>query len=221
MNILYYHPLCAKSRFARVMLGETNIPFHGKIEEFWNLRDNLIKLNPAQELPILVYEQNSIIGILPIIEFLSDLQDKSYFYGASLIEKAETRRLVDWCIGKFYHEVLAHIVSQKLLIFYDNSKYTDSNLLRHAKNNAKFHLKYFNYLIKTRGFLSGDKITVADFGVASLISILDYLNDINWIEYRELKIWYSILKSRPSFKPLLDDVIAGFIPSSQYKELDF
>ena len=33
--------------------------------------------------------------------------------------------------------------------------------------------------------------------------------------------WFALLKSRPSFRPLLADRIAGFIPSGTYADLDF
>jgi glutathione S-transferase len=36
-----------------------------------------------------------------------------------------------------------------------------------------------------------------------------------------MKEWYALLKSRPSFRPILEDRIAGFAPPEYYSDPDF
>jgi glutathione S-transferase len=53
------------------------------------------------------------------------------------------------------------------------------------------------------------------------LSVIDYLGDISWDKYDEARVWYSRIKSRPSFRPILADHIAGLPPPSHYANLDF
>ena len=63
--------------------------------------------------------------------------------------------------------------------------------------------------------------SIADIAAASQLSIIDYLGDIPWDGYKNAKIWYSKIKSRPSFKDILNDTIKGILPAKHYANLDF
>ncbi|MDU6671556.1 MAG: glutathione S-transferase family protein, partial [Bradyrhizobium sp.] len=52
-------------------------------------------------------------------------------------------------------------------------------------------------------------------------SAIDYLGDVPWIEDDAAKAWYARVKSRPSFRPLLSDWLAGVPASRTYVDLDF
>ena len=82
-------------------------------------------------------------------------------------------------------------------------------------------MKYFDWILARRSFLACDSFTVADIVLASAISSLDYLNEINWKNYEKLKNWYSVIKSRPSFREVLEESIYNISPSAHYKDLDF
>ena len=45
--------------------------------------------------------------------------------------------------------------------------------------------------------------------------------EVPWEEFQAAKNWYALIKSRPSFRPLLKDRVAGFTPSGTYADLDF
>jgi glutathione S-transferase len=50
---------------------------------------------------------------------------------------------------------------------------------------------------------------------------VDFLGDVPWDEDETARTWYSRMKSRPSFRPLLADRIAGVTPPAHYPDLDF
>ena len=72
-----------------------------------------------------------------------------------------------------------------------------------------------------RKWIACDLLTISDFTVASHLSSLDYINDINWEDFPNVKDWYSKIKSRPTFRPILADLLAGFSPPEHYNDLDF
>jgi glutathione S-transferase len=69
--------------------------------------------------------------------------------------------------------------------------------------------------------LGGRNLSFADLAGASHLSILDYLGELNWQGFPDAALWYAKIKSRPTFAPLLDDQVAGILPSPHYGDLDF
>jgi glutathione S-transferase len=53
------------------------------------------------------------------------------------------------------------------------------------------------------------------------LSAVDYLGDVPWNEDEAAKTWYARVKSRPSFRPILAELLAGIPPSETYANLDF
>jgi glutathione S-transferase len=51
--------------------------------------------------------------------------------------------------------------------------------------------------------------------------VIDYLGDVPWDNHENAKSWYARIKSRPSFKNILQDRIPGVTPSATYADLDF
>jgi glutathione S-transferase len=64
-------------------------------------------------------------------------------------------------------------------------------------------------------------MTLADFAAAAQLSVLDYSSDVDWDRHAVVKDWYAKIKSRPSFRGLLADQVAGFPPPPHYADLDF
>ena len=69
--------------------------------------------------------------------------------------------------------------------------------------------------------LAGDRLTFADLAAAAHLSAADYLGDVPWNEDEAAKSWYARVKSRPSFRPILAETVAGIRPSLSYADLDF
>ena len=84
---------------------------------------------------------------------------------------------------------------------------------------------FYNFLyillLKKTKWLAANKITLADFAAASQLSVIDYFGDVNWGVSDAVREWYALLKSRPSFQPLLNDHISGYSPVPNYSNLDF
>ena len=52
-------------------------------------------------------------------------------------------------------------------------------------------------------------------------TVADYLNGVDWTGHGEAKQWYSAIKSRPTFRPLLGEKMEGLAPPAHYDKLDF
>jgi glutathione S-transferase len=230
MLTLFHHPMSAASRFVRLVFGEYGEEIALIEEKPWARRKEFLNLNPAASLPVLLAEGDvPVVGGTVIAEYLDEtrgvLKRERRLFAESSIERAEIRRLVDWYLGKTESEVARHLVRERvfkpLMSAAEGGGSPDSAVIRTARANLKQHLKYTNWLASTRNWLAGGKITYADMAAAGMISVLDYLGEVNWSENPAAKDWYTRCKSRPSFRPILTDRVRGLSPVSHYADLDF
>lgn len=136
--------------------------------------------------------------------------------------RAEIRRLMEWFLVKTENEVTKHLVRERALKpLMGGEGAPDAGAIRAARANVRQHLKYVNWLAATRDWLAGPRISYADLAAAAAFSILDYMGEIEWSEFEAARDWYSRIKSRPSFRPLLAERVRGLAPASHYADIDF
>jgi glutathione S-transferase len=97
----------------------------------------------------------------------------------------------------------------------------DTDAIRAARINVRYHIAYIGWLVRTRDWLAGDQMSLADLAAAAHLSTVDYLGDVPWTEDEVSKNWYARVKSRPSFRPLLAETWPGLAPAPTYADLDF
>ena len=140
-------------------------------------------------------------------------------------ERIEVRRLMAWFNDKFFEEASNPLVTERIYKRFmsedDGGGAPAAEVIRAAKANVRYHLAYIGWLAQTRNFLAGDRLTYADLAAAAHLSAIDYLGDVPWIEDDAAKAWYARVKSRPSFRPLLSEWLAGVPASRTYVDLDF
>ena len=221
---LYHHPLDPFSRRVRLALAEKNVACDLMIEKPWDPGPDLLAANPAGEVPVLVIEdgkaRDALSDASAICEFL-DETEKPSLLGKGAIARAEVRRLAGWFDRKFHWEVTAFLLGEKALKRLTGSGEPDSVLIRTGCANIHGHLDYIAWLTERRNWLAGDELTIADLAAAAQLSVIDYLGDVPWDAHPMAKEWYARIKSRPSFRGLLGDHVAGFPPPRHYADLDF
>ncbi len=222
MRMLYHHTLLADARKVRLALGEKRLEFMEQSIEPWHRDDDLLVLNPAGRLPVLVDEDGTTVcGANTICEYLDEVYAEPPLLGRTPAARAEARRLADWFDEKFYDEVTRHLAGEKLMRRVSENAAPDSRALRAGRENIHTHLQYIAWLTERRSWLAGDHVTVADISAAANISLVDYSGDVPWADHPLAKEWYVRFKSRPCIRPLLRDVIANIPAARVYDDLDF
>lgn len=221
MLTLLHHPLSASSRMARIALAEKNQDFVLEEQRYWDRSEDLLETNPAGEIPILITDKGkAICGAMPICEYLEDTVESKNLMGRQPLARAETRRLVEWFNTKFYNEVTKNLVWEKFFKKLESNGYPNSKALSAGRTNIHYHLDYIGFLTQKQRFLNGEELTAADIAAAAQLSVLDYYGDVPWDYNTKAKQWYLSIKARQSFKPLLEDKVAGVAPVRHYSELD-
>lgn len=223
MKALYHYNLCPFSRQARIIVKELDIELTLVKEDFWLRRPDFLKLNHSGDVPVLTELAGTVIcGIYPIVEYLNSKDPDSGLMDEDPNKAAEIRRIMFWFNDKFYKEVTKWILDEKLIRLMRRAGPPRMDFIRASKANLVHHMGYITKLLESRGNLAIEgKITFADIACACHLSVLDYFGELNWDPYPAVKDWYSIIKSRPSFAPILKDNIAGFKPPAHYADLDF
>ena len=223
MILLYHFFLSPGARRVRLLLAEKKLPFKCKVEKYWQRNESFLALNPAGTVPVMLDADGTrICGSQVICEYLAEMYDDTpSFLGVDAVERAEVRRLVAWFDEKFQHEISDILLAEKVMKSMLRKGQPSATALRASHRNIHTHLAYITWLVERRSWLAGEAITLADFAAAAQISCVDYLGDIPWIDYPKVKDWYVRIKSRPSFRPLLRDQIAGLFAPSHYADLDF
>jgi glutathione S-transferase len=230
MLTLFHHPLCPHSRYVRLILAEYGVEVQLVEERFWERREEFLLLNPAGEIPVLVAEgQPAVPGAAVIAEYIEETRPPSQAEERLLppipAQRVEVRRLANWFNDKFYAEVSSMLVTERVFKRHMTKEQgggpPDTEAMRAARHNIRYHLAYIGWLVRTRDWLAGDRLSLADLAAAAHLSAADYLGDVPWTEDEAAKSWYARVKSRPSFRTLLTDTLPGIPPAKSYADLDF
>ncbi|MBK6719348.1 MAG: glutathione S-transferase family protein [Sphingomonadales bacterium] len=223
MWLLYQFPLCPFSRKVRLLLGEKGVGYELVREYPWERRDEFLDLNPAGQTPVLV-ERDKNIAVMSsnaICEYFEETVDKAPMISGTATNRAEIRRLTSWFDEQFYANVVAPLMHERMLNRILHRSTPDGATLREAMKSANQLMDYVDWLLDHRNWLAGATLSLADLAAAAHISVADYLGGIDWRSHEPTKAWYSGLKSRPSFRPLLNERMDGVAPPDYYDKVDF
>ena len=220
---LYQFPLCPFSRKVRLMLAEKGVAHELKRVSPWVEDDDFADLNPAGETPVLVDEKKGIVLIDSgaICEYFDETLEKAPMIPGTAINRAEVRRLVAWFDGRLHREVTAPLMEERMRKRLVSRAPPDTGELRRAMTAGNAHLDYIDYLLDHRRWLAGPTLTLADLAAAAQLSVADYLGGVDWRGHKQTADWYAVMKSRPSFRPLLAERMEVIMPPAHYDKVDF
>jgi len=230
MITLYHHPFCPHSRFIRLALGEFGVESTLIEERPWERRREFLLLNAEGVTPVMAEDSApSVPGADVIAEYLDETRGLALgdrrLMPEDPIGRVEVRRLMRWFNVKFFAESSQLLVTEKIYKRFMSPKHggggPDMDAVRAGRANLRYHLRYIGHLIGARRWLAGDRLSYADLAAAAHLSCVDYLGDAPWGESETAKSWYARIKSRPSFRPLLGERLAGMAASPSYADLDF
>jgi glutathione S-transferase len=205
----------------RLLLGEKGVAYDPVRESPWLKRDEFVDLNPAGQTPMMIDDRGALlIDSAAICEFFEETVSKSAMINGTAIDRAEIRRLVIWFDTQFYRDITAPLLFERMEKRIVHRQAPDAKVLRDAMRAAVGHLDYIDYLLDRRTWLAGPTMSLADLAAAAQISVADYLGGIDWKSHELAKRWYSGMKSRPSFRPLLAERMEGITPPAEYEKLD-
>jgi glutathione S-transferase len=219
---VYQFPLCPFSRKVRLTLGEKGVEHELVRESPWLRRDEFLDMNPAGQTPVIADGKGIVlIDSAAICEYFEETVDRAPMIAGGAIARAEVRRLVAFFDEQLYADVVKPIMEERMRKRLVSRDAPDTKVLREAMKTANAHLDYLDYLLDHRRWLAGPVLSLADLTAAAHLSVADYLGGIEWRGHKQTADWYSVMKSRPSFRPLLADRMEVIAPTPHYDKVDF
>lgn len=217
---LHFFELCSLSRQVKLLLEEQNIPYNLISYTDWSKDFLGEKFSYLSQLPKISISDEIISGWYSVLFHLEEKTSVSSLLGKVSKEKNIIKQIISYMNDKFYNIVIYPLIKEKVISYINNIS-PDSREIRKARHQSSNFLKFIDKDLQQYHCLSHNDFSAADLIAASHISVLDYLNEIEWSQYNSLKTWYSIIKSRPSMKKILDGKIQGFVPPPHYQNPDF
>ena len=218
---LLHVPLCPFCRKIRIVLREKGLAADLTEVQPWDHPDELLRLNPASEAPVLVDSEQVVCDSQAITDHLEEAHPGTSLLGEGQAQRNETRRLVAWFDSKFSREVTDLLWRERMIKRWAKRGFPRSEVMREGSQNIRFHLTYIDYLYQQRKWLAGEAMTLADIAAAAHLSVLDYMGDVPWDAAPGARDWYAKMKSRPSMRPILMDRLVGLKPPAHYDDPDF
>jgi glutathione S-transferase len=219
---LYQFPLCPFSRKVRLLLAEKGVAYELVRENPWEHREEFQKLSPALQTPVLANPEKGIVlsDSRAICEYIEETVDRSPMINGSAANRAEIRRLVAMFDENFFGGVTNQLLHEKMKKRLITRQPPDSRVLRETMRMAEEYLFYIDFLIDNRPWLAGATMSLADLAAAAQLSVADYLGGIDWSQHEQARGWYSVFKSRPSFRPLLTERMDVIHPPTHYADVN-
>lgn len=222
MFTLHHASLCPHARKVRIVLGEKGLDFTSVPRDPGRREDEFAVVDPDGGGPVLVDPSGAALADpSAIVEYLEELHPAPCLLPGGPAERAEARRLAGWFDNRFGHEVSRRLVGEKVMKRLGAGGPPDSRVIHQGRESLHAHLEYASWLLDQRKWLAGETLSVADISAGAHMSSLDYLDDVPWQRYPVVKDWYMRIKSRPSFRGILADRLAGEPPPRHYADLDF
>lgn len=225
MRVLHHWPLDPFSRCVRLALVEKGLEFRLAESSPWSDASEAKVLNPLGGAPVLVDENDAgrlvIAEPRAILEYLNDVYDARDLLPGGVVGRAEARWVMGWLERGFDAEVNASLLRERLMQRVLRAGTPNSGQLRKGSHALRGYMRHIEAIAGVRPYLAGDDFSLADICVAAHLSCHDYFGDVLWRDFPLAQEWYVRMKSRPSFRPLLKDVLPGAAPVAHYAELDF
>ena len=223
MKRLWHWPIDPLARTVRLLLGEKGWAFEAIVIRPWVADLELAGLAPGASQPALLDTDAEVrvaaLGTLAICEYIEEAKSAPRLLPFTPVERAEARRIWQWSEENFAginNTLLAERVNQ----WVRRDRVPDSLALRQGAHALKNRMTFLDALAGERPYMAGRNLTLADLSIAAHLSSYDYFGDVPWEACPDLKSWYTRMKSRPSFRPLLEDRLEAVRPVRHYANLD-
>lgn len=219
---IFQFPLCPFSRKVRLLMAEKGIAYELQTARPWEGEDRLFAMNPAGRTPVVKETERDVVlsDSRAICEYFEETVERNPLISGTAQQRAEIRRLIAMFDENFYNDVSGPLLLERMKKRLVLRQAPDAKALRESMKLAHDYLDYIDYLIDNRPWLAGATMTLADLAAAAQISVADYLGGLDWSSHEQARAWYLVMKSRPSFRPLLTERMEVIQPPSHYAEVD-
>jgi glutathione S-transferase len=218
---LYMHPVSTACRPILLFAAESNIPLENEVVDILSgahHQEPYKTINPNRLVPMLEDGDFRLSESSAILKYLAD-KAGSPAYPKDLKERARVNEVMDWLNVNFYRDFGYGLVYPQLFPHHKRrSEEAHAAAIEWGKGNSQNWLQILNdhWIGPKRSYLVGDKITIADYFGAAIVSIGELVGS-DLAAYPNVKRWLDTMKKLPSW-PQVNEVFNGYCQSLREKE---
>jgi glutathione S-transferase len=210
---LYMHPVSMTSRPARQLTAEKG---HAVAELLDDLMtgahhpEPFASFNPNRLVPVLEDGDLKLTESSAILKYLADKFDLPS-YPKDLRARAKVNEMMDWFNTNFYRDFGYGLAYPQLFPHHRRpDDAVQQATIAWGKERAQTWLKVLNdhWLGDGRPYLCGDKITIADYFGACLLTLGEIIR-CDFAAYPNVARWLANMKRLPSW-PKINEALYGF-----------
>jgi glutathione S-transferase len=196
---LYYSPLSVYSAKPRIAMYEKAIAHETRLVNWtpatgWIKPDELPRLNPKAQIPVIVDVETAIYDSTIILEYLEERFPKPPLFPAGFAERARCRILED--LGDTLLAPNLGVLVREVFLKPDPST-RDLAAVTQVKAELTRQYQRLDRELSKRGYLCGE-FSVADISCFSPINIMSLMEGAPPPECENVTAWLAAMRSRPS-----------------------
>jgi glutathione S-transferase len=210
---LYMHPVSMTSRPVRLFIAENGLEVDEQLIDLMtgeHYQEPFATLNPNRLVPVLEDGDLRLTESSAILKYLADKID-SPLYPKDLRARAKVNEMMDWFNTNFYRDFGYGLAYPQL---FPHHKRADAAMqqatVEWGRERAAIWLQVLNdhWLGDGRPYLTGDKITIADYFGVCLLTLGEVLG-CDFAACPNVARWVGRMKQLPSW-PKVNEALYGF-----------
>jgi glutathione S-transferase len=203
---LYYSPLSVYSAKPRIAMFEKAIAHETKLVNWtpatgWIKPEELPRLNPKAQIPVLVDGETVVPDSTIILEYLDERVPKTPLFPTGIAERARCRILED--LGDTLLAPNLGVLVREVLLKPDPAT-RDGAAVGETKAELARQYQRLDRELGNRAYLCDD-FSVADISCFSPINIASLMEGAPSAEFGNLATWLSRMQTRPSVARYLEE----------------
>ena len=217
---LYMHPVSNTSRPVLMFIRDNNLPVEEEVVDLMtgaHHQEPYASLNPNRMVPTLVDGDFVLTESSAILKYLADKFDLPA-YPKDLKKRAKVNELMDWFNTNFYRDYAYGVVYPQVFPHHKRPSEEGQKVAAEwGRDKSQFWLSVLDkhWLGDGRKWLTGDRITIADYLAGSIVALGDMIR-WDFSSYPNVQRWLANVKSLPNWKPV-SEALDGFSASLEGK----
>lgn len=182
------------------MLEELGLPYETVALDMMGAKEHksasYLKLNPNGKVPTLV-DGDAVIWESMAINFYLAEKQQSPLVGTNALERGLIQQWSFWALAELQRPAVDWLI-QEVFVTADKK---DLSVIQRSKDSIPNYLYVLNSSLENKKYLVGDRFTLADLNVASVISIFISLK-VDFSSWPNIEKWFAACSDRPSFQRL-------------------
>ncbi len=210
---LYMHPVSMTSRPVRLFIAEKGLDVEEQMVDLMtgeHHREPFVQINPNRLVPVLEDDGFRLTESSAILKYLADKYDLPE-YPRDLKDRARVNEIMDWFNTNFYREWGYNFIYPQLFPHHRRpSEEIHAGTIRWGQERGTQWLQILNdyWLGPDRPYLCGDRITIADYFGACLLTLGEVIR-CDFSRWPNIERWLGNMKRLKSW-PEVNAALYGF-----------